>query len=76
MLASNDAEWEHLRPMMNAKTDAEFEALKAGYRDGIPKPGSLSIQSAEKLFAILAKFGGADVIGERPQLAPGTFAGN
>ncbi len=39
ILATDDAAWEALRPLMNAKSDAQFEALKAGFRAGIPAPG-------------------------------------
>jgi NitT/TauT family transport system substrate-binding protein len=35
LLASDDAEWERLRPKMKAKTDAEFTLLRDYYRAGI-----------------------------------------
>ena len=40
LLATDDAAWERLRPMMNADDDAEFEALKAGFLAGIPGAGA------------------------------------
>lgn len=76
LLATDDREWDRVRPLMNVKTDAEFEALKAGFRAGIPKPGPIDIQSAILLLSILAKFGGDELVGEQPVLAPGTFATN
>ena len=40
LLATDDAAWERLRPLMNADNDAEFEALREGWRDGIPAAGA------------------------------------
>ena len=36
LLKSDDAVWDRLRPIMDAEDDAMFQALKAGYREGIP----------------------------------------
>lgn len=74
LLASNDKEWDRLRPMMNVKTDAEFEALKAGFRAGIPKSPDVNPATAGQLFKILAEIGGTELAGEKPDLAAGTFA--
>jgi NitT/TauT family transport system substrate-binding protein len=76
LLASSDAEWDRLKPLMNAKSDAEFAALKDGFRAGIPKPGSVNVEGAKALFALLGKIGGAELVGDKPELAPGTFAGS
>jgi NitT/TauT family transport system substrate-binding protein len=74
LLKADDAEWQRLRPLMNVKDDAEFEALKAGFRAGIPASGAVDAASAEKLFALLAEIGGKDLAGSGTGLAPGTFA--
>ena len=74
LLATDDKEWERLRPMMNVKTDAEFDALKAGFRAGIPQSGAINIDAAASLFTLLGKIGGTELVGDNPVLATGTFA--
>lgn len=73
LLATDDAAWERLRPMMPAKTDAEFEALKAGYREGIPGTASVDITSARAFFALMAELGGAELVGTATELPEGVF---
>lgn len=73
MLASDDAEWDRLRERMNAKTDAEFEALKAGFRAGIPAPGPVDEAAAARMLALMAELGGEALIGEATELPQGTF---
>jgi NitT/TauT family transport system substrate-binding protein len=74
LLASDDKEWDRLRPMMNVKTDAEFDALKAGFRAGIPKSQDVNPATAGQLFKVLADIGGTELAGDKPDLAAGTFA--
>jgi len=76
LLAHNDAEWQRLRPLMNVTSDAEFEALKAGFRAGIPQSSVIDKIAAEQLFKVLIEFGGKDSVGESPMLSPGTFVLN
>lgn len=73
LLAKDDAAWERLRPMMPAKAEAEFEALKAGYRAGIPGTTSVDLESARAVFALMAKLGGADLVGTATELPEGVF---
>lgn len=73
LLATDDPEWDRLRDRMNAKTDAEFVALKAGFRAGIPTPGPVDEDAAARMLALMVDLGGADLIGEARELPSGTF---
>ncbi|KIT16754.1 ABC transporter substrate-binding protein [Jannaschia aquimarina] len=73
MLATDDAEWERLRPRMNAKTDAQFEALVAGFRAGIPEAGPVDEAAADRMLRLMAELGGEELIGEATTLPEGVF---
>jgi NitT/TauT family transport system substrate-binding protein len=73
LLATDDAAWDRLRPIMNVKTDGEFEALKAGYRAGIPSPDPVDMESARALFALMVELGGRDLVGSATALPEGVF---
>ena len=54
LLKSDDAVWDKLRPIMDAEDDAMFQALKAGYREGIPdRYERKDIAAAEEAFAVM-----------------------
>ena len=73
MLASDDAEWDRLRPKMNAKTDAQFDGLKAGFRAGIPAPGPIDEDAAGRMLALMVQLGGEELLGKATELPEGTF---
>jgi len=73
ILASDEAEWDRLRDRMNAKTDAQFEALKAGFRAGIPAPGPVDEEAANRMLKLMAKLGGEDLLGSATELPEGVF---
>lgn len=73
ILASNDAEWDRLRPRMRAKADADFEALKAGFKAGIPATGPINEEDAAELLALMAKLGGEKLVGKATNLPSGVF---
>jgi NitT/TauT family transport system substrate-binding protein len=64
ILRDSDTEWDRLRPKMKAKDDATFIALKDGFRTGIPSAGEVDMASARAMFALLAKLGGAKLVGK------------
>ncbi|MEM8789267.1 MAG: ABC transporter substrate-binding protein [Pseudomonadota bacterium] len=73
LLAIDDAEWDRLRPRMNADTDAQFDALKAGFRAGIPAPGPIDEDAAARMLALMAELGGSDLVGDATTLPEGVF---
>lgn len=73
ILAAEDAEWDRLRERMNAKTDAEFEALKAGFRAGIPSAGPVDEEAANRMLKLMAELGGEDLLGSATELPEGVF---
>ncbi len=74
LLAKSDDAWKKIRPAMRAKTDAEFEALKAYYRSGIPTGwSSAQTQSAEKLFNLLVELGETTLGGGKVKFDPALF---
>jgi NitT/TauT family transport system substrate-binding protein len=74
LLRESDANWERLRPLMGAESDAEFEALREGWRAGIPEPGPVDEESVAQVFAIMADLGGSDLVGSAETLPDGVFA--
>lgn len=74
LLATSDAPWERLRPMMKAADDKEFEALKAGYRSGIRGNwNDGDMKSAEKIMDILLAGGDAGLVGKGTRFDPKAF---
>lgn len=73
LLATDDAAWEAIRPQMNAKNDAQFEALKVGFRAGIPAPGPIDPAAAARLLDIMVSLGGEELMGKVTALPDGLF---
>ena len=73
LLAGDDAAWDAIRPLMNAADDAEFAALRDGWRAGIPVEGPVDVAAASKFFAVLAEFGGQEVTGGLTAVPDGLF---
>lgn len=73
ILASDDAEWDRIRPRMNAKKDSQFDALKAGFRAGIPASQSVDEADAAALLALMAELGGEKLVGAATSMPEGVF---
>ncbi len=73
LLAESDADWERLRPMMNAADEAQFDALVAGFRAGIPGEGPINEDSARVMFRLMVELGGEDLVGSATELPAGVF---
>jgi NitT/TauT family transport system substrate-binding protein len=74
IMRKSDAEWQRLAPMTKAEDDATLAALRDGYRDGIPTAwGQAERDDAAKVYDILAKLGGRELVGDSPHLSNGTF---
>ncbi|MCH9765107.1 MAG: transporter substrate-binding domain-containing protein [Alphaproteobacteria bacterium] len=64
LLATSEAAWDDIRPLIRAKNDAEFAAIKAAYRSGIPKPWTpAQTAAAKRLFDLLVKLGDKKLVG-------------
>lgn len=74
LLASDDAAWEAIRPIMNAKTDAQFDLLKSDWLAGTPARGPVDIDGANKMLALMYDLGGADLVGKATTVPDGLFA--
>lgn len=73
LLAESDAAWNAIRPRMNAKTDAQFDLLKHDWIAGIPARGPVNEAKAGALLALLAEFGGKDLVGDATTVPSGLF---
>lgn len=73
LLLTNDAAWDRLRPIMGADSDAEFAALRAGWRDGVPADAPVDEANASKVFALMAELGGEELLGKVTTLPEGVF---
>lgn len=73
ILAAEDAQWDSLRPLMDAADDAEFAALREGWRAGIPASQAVDPAAAQRMFAVMAELGGEELTGGLAELPAGLF---
>jgi len=74
MLAASDDEWERVAPLAGIADAAALKILRDRYRAGIPRrPIAEEAADARVLYGVLARLGGAELVGPAAALAPGTF---
>ncbi|MEA1673333.1 ABC transporter substrate-binding protein [Nitrospirillum sp. BR 11163] len=75
LLVKDEVEWPKLRPLADAGSDAEFDALRDWYRRGIPRHwGPAEQEAAAQLYQVLALVGEPALVGGGGDTLPaGTF---
>jgi NitT/TauT family transport system substrate-binding protein len=73
LLMTYEAEWDRLRPKMNAKSDAQFEALKSGFRAGIPRRFPIDEEAADRMLKLMVGLAGEKLLGDAKELPAGVF---
>ncbi len=74
LLAQSDAEWQALRPLMDAPDDALFARLRDRFRAGLAIADAAGqAQAAARLFAVLRQTGGARATDGIDSLPAGVF---
>ncbi len=74
ILVESDAEWLRLKSIMKVEDDATLFALRDAYRAGVPRRfGAAEIEAAQRVFEVVAKIGGNELVGSGTRLSDGTF---
>lgn len=74
LLASSVAEWDAVRPMMDAGDDALFVRLRDRFQSGMVRANAEEqLRGATRLFAVLHETGGAQATGGIDTLPPDVF---
>jgi NitT/TauT family transport system substrate-binding protein len=74
ILATSDAEWERIAPLVGARGAATLAVYRDRYREGIPRRlPSDEEADARVLYRVLAAIGGPGLVGTAGELEPGTF---
>ena len=77
IMLSSDDEWERIFPLTKAKDRTMLIHLRDAYRNGIPLIfGNNEIEETKKIYKILAKYGGRDLVGKESEISPNMFWSN
>jgi len=74
ILATSDAEWERLAPLIGTHDAATLAVYRDRYREGIPRrPIADEEADARVIYRVLARLAGPELVGPASELEPGTF---
>jgi NitT/TauT family transport system substrate-binding protein len=74
ILAGSDAEWQRIAPLIGTADAATLRVYRDRYREGIPRrPIADEEEDARTLYRVLARVGGAELVGPAAELAVGTY---
>jgi NitT/TauT family transport system substrate-binding protein len=74
LLASSDAEWQRIAPLIGTSDAAALKIYRERYREGIPRrPIADEEADARALHRVLARLGGAELVGPADELAAGSY---
>jgi NitT/TauT family transport system substrate-binding protein len=74
LLAQSPGEWEPLKPVLNLEAEETLAVYRRRYAQGIPhRTVETEEADARRLYGLLAKLGGAELVGPANELSPGTF---
>ena len=74
IMKTSDEEWQRLKPVTRAGSDAVEDAFMRRYREGIVERwGEAERKAAADLYLVVARLGGEKLVGKGQTLAPGTF---
>jgi NitT/TauT family transport system substrate-binding protein len=74
LLATSEAEWTDVRPLMDADSDALFARLRDRFLAGVPRADAAEqARGAARLIAVLHETGGSQATGGIDALPPGVF---